>query len=69
MHGGRRGRGEGGLQGGGDEPGSVGGLDAAGGDVLGRSVHEAERGGGQPVLWQVGAEDPGPPCANMNGHV
>src|SRR5579859_6090071 len=50
------GRGEGREQGGRDKPGGVVSLDAAVGGVFGGGVHEAEGGGGQPVLWQVGAE-------------
>lgn len=53
------GRGEGCEQGGGDEPGCAVSVDAAGGGVFGRGVHEAEGGGGQPLPRQVGAEGSG----------
>ena len=61
------GRGEGRKQGGRDKPGGHAGLDAAGGGVFGGGVHEAEGGGGQPVLWQVGAEGSGAPAALDEG--
>ncbi len=53
------GRGGGGEQGAGDEPGCVVSVDAADSDILCRGVHEAAGGGDQPVPWQAAAEESG----------
>lgn len=50
------GRGESAEQRGGDEPGRVAGVKATCCGVFGRSVHEAEGSGGEPVHRQVGSE-------------
>ena len=46
-------------QGGGDQAGRVPGVEPPGGGVLGGGVHEAVRGGDQPLPRHVAAEGPG----------